>query len=68
MFVILSVCLLASPTTCKTERVQQSVEERPPVACIVEGQSTVAVWQQEHPLWHVDKWKCVPRSRMETPL
>ncbi len=68
MFVILSVCLLSSPGTCKVERVQQSVEERPPVSCIVEGQSTVAIWQQQHPAWHVDKWKCVPRSRMETPL
>ena len=68
MFVILSVCLIASPNTCKTERVQQSVEERPPVACIVEGQNTVAVWQTSHPAWHVDRWKCVPRSRLDTEL
>ena len=46
MFVILSVCLLSSPTTCKMERIEQSVEERPPISCIVEGQSTVATWQQ----------------------
>lgn len=68
MFVILSICLLSSPTTCKEARVQQSVEERPPVSCIVEGQSTVAVWQQEHPLWEIRKWKCVPRSRLDTAL
>ena len=68
MFVILSVCLMGSPATCKIERVQQSVEERPPISCIVEGQSTVAVWQQQHPAWRVDKWKCVPRSRLDTAL
>ena len=68
MFVILSVCLLSSPTTCKMERIQQSVEERPPISCIVEGQSTVATWQQEHPAWHIAKWKCVPRSRLDTAL
>jgi hypothetical protein len=68
MFVILSVCLLASPTTCKEERVRQSMEERPPLSCVVEGQSTVAIWQQQHPAWHVSKWKCVPKSRLDTDL
>lgn len=68
MFVILFVCMLSSPSTCKEERVQQSVEERPPVACVVEGQSTVAVWQQAHPAWHINKWKCVPRRRLDTEL
>ena len=68
MFVIMSVCLLATPATCKEEQVRQSVEERPPIACIVEGQNTVAVWQTEHPAYVVKRWKCVPRSRLDTPL
>ena len=68
MFVIMSVCLIASPATCKEARVQQTVEERPPIACIVEGQSTVAVWQSQHPAYVVKRWKCVPRSRLEQPL
>ena len=68
MFVILSICLLSSPSTCREERVQQSVEERPPISCIVEGQSTVATWQQEHPAWRISKWKCVPKSRLEQDL
>ena len=68
MFVILTVCLMSNPTNCKEERVQQSVEERSPVSCVVEGQSTVAVWQTQHPAWHVDKWKCVPKSRLDTSL
>lgn len=55
MFVILSACLLASPTTCKEERIQQSAEQRPPIACLVEGQSTVAQWGSAHPQWHIDK-------------
>ena len=68
MFVILSVCLLASPATCREERIEQTVEERPPIACIVEGQSTVAVWQTQHAKWVSHKWKCVPRSRWDTAL
>ncbi len=68
MFVILTVCMIASPTVCKNERVQQSNEEGPPLSCLVEGQSTVAVWAQEHPAWHVGKWKCVPRSRLDQKL
>lgn len=68
MFVILTVCMIAAPHSCKEERVQQTVEERPPIACIVEGQNTVAVWQQEHPAWHISRWKCVPRSRLDQSL
>jgi hypothetical protein len=68
MFVILTVCMITLPSVCREARVEQSVEERPPISCIVEGQSTVAIWQQEHPAWHVDKWKCVPRSRLEQSL
>ncbi len=68
MFVILTVCMIAAPSVCKEERVRQSVEERPPISCLVEGQSTVADWQQAHPAWHIDRWKCVPRSRLEQGL
>ncbi len=68
MFVILTVCMIASPKMCKEERVEQTVEERPPIACVVEGQNTVAVWQQHHPQWQIAKWKCVPRSRLEQSL
>ena len=68
MFVILSVCLLSAPATCREERVEQTVEERPPIACIVQGESTIAVWQTQHPKWVIKSWKCVPRSRLDTAL
>jgi hypothetical protein len=68
MFVILSVCLLAQPTTCKEERIQQSIEPRPPIACLVEGQATVAAWGVAHPLWHITKWTCVSRDRLTNDL
>ena len=68
MFVILSVCLLSSPTTCKEERVRQSAEQRPPVACLVEGQNTVAEWGSAHPLWHIAKWSCVSGDRLPKTL
>lgn len=68
MFVIMTVCLLVNHGDCREARVEQSVDERPPIACIVEGQSTVAVWQQQHPKWEVARWKCVPRSRLDQPL
>lgn len=64
MFVILSVCLLASPTTCKEEQVQQSADQQTPIGCLVEGQNTVAQWGVAHPQWHIDKWKCVSRDRL----
>jgi hypothetical protein len=68
MFVILSVCLFSSPTTCREERIQQSVEQRSPQACLIQGQSTVAEWGATHPQWHVTKWMCVPRDRLPTDL
>ena len=68
MFVILSVCLLSSPNTCKEERVQQSVEQSTPIACVVQGQSTVADWGSAHPQWHINKWRCVSRDRLSHDL
>ena len=68
MFVVLSVCLLSSPTTCKEERVQQSSEQTTPIACLVQGQSTVADWGTAHPQWHITKWRCVSRDRLSTDL
>lgn len=64
MFVILSVCLLSAPTTCKDERIQQAANPGAPLACLVEGQSIVAQWGTAHPLWHISRWKCVPRDRL----
>ena len=66
MFVIMSVCLIATPATCKEARVEQSVEERPPIACIVEGQNTVAVWQTEH--GHIYVFEVAPGRDALLPL
>lgn len=60
MFIILSVCLLASPNACKQEELHTIAAGGPPMACLVEGQGDVARWADTHPQWRVVSWKCVP--------
>lgn len=62
MFIILSVCLLASPNSCKKEELH-TIADGPPMACLVEGQGHVARWADTHPQWRVVSWKCVPAAR-----
>jgi hypothetical protein len=68
MLILLSVCLLASPTTCKEERLDWSFEDANYLGCVIHAQSALAQWQAEHPLWRVTRWQCVARKRAPTDL
>ena len=36
--------------------------------CVARSQSAIAVWREAHPDVRIDRWRCVPRSRIETPI
>lgn len=59
MELILSICLLASPGTCREEAVPTSLE-RPsaPMQCMVGAMALIAEWSETHPKWKVLKWRC----------
>lgn len=68
MLILLSACLIASPTTCKEERVNWSYEESNYFGCVVQSQAVLAEWQTSHPEWRVTRWKCVARNAVPTDL
>ena len=61
MLILMSVCLLADPTSCREERIGFSFEEASPFACVVHSQGAIASWQKDHPEWRVSEWRCVTR-------
>lgn len=59
MELILSICLIASPVTCREEAVSVSVEIPPaPVQCMIGAMPVIAEWSETHPKWKVLKWRC----------
>ena len=68
MLILLSVCLMASPGTCREERVNWTFEDANFMGCLVHAQGVLAQWQTEHPDWRVQRWRCVPRTDVPTDL
>lgn len=59
MELILSVCLLASPATCKEEALPLAGEQpRLASQCLVSAPAVIAEWADTHPRWRVMKWRC----------
>ncbi|GJD89111.1 hypothetical protein BHAOGJBA_2637 [Methylobacterium hispanicum] len=68
MFILLSICLLAQPSTCKEDKIDLSFEARSPFVCLRNAQSALATWQESHPEWHVARWRCVARGSQPKDL
>ena len=68
MLILMSICLLASPQTCREERIPCSFAGASATACIVRSQEAIAEWQAGHPLWRVARWRCVSRDRVPTHI
>jgi hypothetical protein len=68
MLILMSICMLANPGNCREERLSFSLEQASAVACMIRSQEVIAAWQQSHPNWRVDNWRCVTRGRQETPI
>lgn len=62
MLILLSVCLIASPGTCREERVNWSYEASSFMGCVAHSQEVLAQWQTAHPDWRVARWRCVWRQ------
>lgn len=61
---ILTVCLTASPDSCRTEHVY--FEDRGSlVQCMFHASIYIAPWSQENPNLKVVRWKCAYRDNGE---
>jgi len=59
MELILSICLVASPGTCREEALSVSVEQvHVPMQCMMTAVPTIAEWSETHPKWKVLRWRC----------
>lgn len=60
MELILSICLIASPGTCREEPVSVGIELPPaPTQCMMGALPAIAEWSETHPKWKVTSWRCV---------
>jgi hypothetical protein len=62
MLILMSICLLADPGRCREERLNFSFEESSPFTCMVRSQEKIAEWQQGHPEYRIDRWRCMARN------
>lgn len=68
MLLLLSICLIAQPATCREDRIQLSYETANPFLCLRNAQSALAAWQSAHPDWHVERWRCAARGSLPRDL
>ncbi|MGA7325817.1 MAG: hypothetical protein WBX25_15340 [Rhodomicrobium sp.] len=55
--IVMTVCIVAQPATCRDQRVLFD-ENTTPWQCMKNAQSYIAQWGSEHPTWFVQRWKC----------
>jgi hypothetical protein len=60
---VLSVCLVSNPQSCREEGLIYSAENLAPMQCIVRAQPQMAKWVGEHPGWTVTRWTCRPAGK-----
>lgn len=59
MELILSICLIASPGTCREEAVSMNIEQTPiSTQCVMGAMPVIAEWSETHPKWRVTRWRC----------
>ncbi|MCJ8144192.1 hypothetical protein MKI84_14820 [Ancylobacter sp. A5.8] len=59
MELILSICLITNPGTCREEAVSVNLEQPTiPVQCMMGALPVIAEWSESHPKWRVTKWRC----------
>ncbi len=58
MDLVLLVCLVSSPQSCREERVPVSYETADPRSCMAGAVPIIAEWAEDHPDHLVSRWKC----------
>jgi len=66
MFILLSVCLLSSPQTCREEQIRWSLDQRSAMQCMMGAQAAIAKWHEENSRWEIKSWRCVAKDRLLT--
>jgi hypothetical protein len=62
--IVISACLIADPSVCKTDAIPMLVDVAP-AKCMIGAAPFVARWGAEHPGWRVVRWRCRAASEKE---
>jgi len=60
---LISVCLIDSPTRCKDVALSYAAESLTPFQCMMGAQPEIAKWSDSHPQWAIKRWTCQPAGR-----
>ncbi len=55
---ILSICLMADPGVCRTERLSYGDGLDSAQACVFQAPPRIAQWASRHPQWRIVRWRC----------
>jgi hypothetical protein len=66
LVLIMTVCSLNSPDSCREARMQFSADESP-MQCMMRAQPYIAQWAEQHPGRQVTRWRCVYPEREGQP-
>jgi hypothetical protein len=55
--IVISACLVSDPNVCKDYRIPLSLDVNPR-RCMMDAQPHFASWANQHPGWHIVRWRC----------
>jgi hypothetical protein len=64
MIIVMSICMVDIPSTCREEHLDWSVEHVSAMSCMVGAEQAIAQWEQQHPAWRVSRWRCAARGSL----
>lgn len=56
--ILLSVCLISEPATCKDVRLSYMADQVTPYQCMFRGQVAASRWADGNPKWRIAKFTC----------
>lgn len=55
---IVSVCLIGEPQSCRDVTLTMAEGQATPFQCMMYGQIEIANWLEAHPKWQLSRWTC----------
>jgi hypothetical protein len=62
--VVAAACLLASPEHCRDVTLTFEAQAITPMSCMMNGQTELAKWTNEHPGWRIARFTCRPAGQV----
>ena len=60
---LVAVCQINNPNTCKDVSLIFSAEALTPMQCVMRAEPQIAKWINEHPGWQTKRFTCRPAGR-----